>query len=76
MFEKFLKKSDYKVLQLMPAVCIQDDVLNKKINFKSTLSDERNNKKGKQNLSKLYREIMRPFMQLRKKLFSINIEFK
>lgn len=76
MFEKFLKKSDYKVLQLIPAVCIQDDVLNKKINFKSTLSDDRNNKKSKKNLSKLYREIIRPFIKLRKKLFSKYIEFK
>lgn len=76
MFEKFLKKSDYKVLQLIPAVCIQDDVLNTKINFKSTLSDDRNNKKSKKNLSKLYREIIRPFIKLRKKLFSKYIEFK
>lgn len=76
MFEKFLKKSDYKVLQLIPAICIQDDVLNKKINFKSTLSDDRNNKKSKKNLSKLYREIIRPFIKLRKKLFSKYIEFK
>ncbi|WP_440201800.1 glycosyltransferase family 25 protein, partial [Actinobacillus pleuropneumoniae] len=73
-FEALLKNEDYLVLQMNPAVCIQDFILNKDTNFKSALKDERDirctKKIGKQKLTplkKLIKELKRPFLQLKRK---------
>ena len=73
-FEALLKNKDYLVLQMNPAICIQDFILNKKTHFKSALKDERDvrctNKIGKQKLTpfkKFIKELKRPFLQLKRK---------
>ncbi|EFM91810.1 glycosyltransferase family 25 protein [Actinobacillus pleuropneumoniae] len=73
-FEALLKNEDYLVLQMNPAVCIQDFILNKDTNFKSALKGERDirctKKIGKQKLTplkKLIKELKRPFLQLKRK---------
>ncbi|HEB5644217.1 TPA: glycosyltransferase family 25 protein, partial [Mannheimia haemolytica] len=36
-FDEYLKIKEYKVLQMSPALCVQDFILNSKTNFKSSL---------------------------------------
>ncbi|WP_265410673.1 glycosyltransferase [Actinobacillus pleuropneumoniae] len=69
-----LKNEDYLVLQMNPAVCIQDFILNKDTNFNSALKGERDirctKKIGKQKLTplkKLIKELKRPFLQFKRK---------
>lgn len=77
MFDKLLKEPEYNVLQLIPAICIQDYVLNNNITFSSELANERDKRRRNISvLSKLHRELIRPFYQLNKRLFGRDLEFK
>ncbi|WP_150538724.1 glycosyltransferase family 25 protein [Actinobacillus vicugnae] len=73
-FEILLDNEDYHVLQMNPAICIQDFVLNKNVSFISALKYERDirclNVVKKEKLTffkKIIRELKRPFLQLKYK---------
>ncbi|MDY6549758.1 glycosyltransferase family 25 protein [Acinetobacter faecalis] len=79
-FEHFMSVSKGKILQLNPAICIQDSVLQgSHDNFPSDLELERrkrmkeNKKKG---LAKVLGEFSRVIQQLKLKLFGSDIGFK
>lgn len=82
LFDQLLQNKEYKVWQIIPAICIQDFVLNKTTKFESSLEKERdkrtaNTPKKKRNLiRKIYRELTRPLIQLKEKILYHYIPFK
>lgn len=85
-FGKYLADDHYHVLQMTPALCIQDFILNKEIKFESYLEKERQiryksekseKKRKKINLFfKIYRELTRPFRKKLDKILNAYIPFK
>jgi len=87
-FEKLLKEKDYKVQQLLPAICVQDFILNNGlyVNFESELAEDRAKNyplhpvKKKTVWFKVKREITKPFINLfyfiYKKIFIKEVDFQ
>ena len=79
-FEHFMSVSKGKILQLNPAICIQDSVLQgSHNNFPSDLELERRKRmkeNKKQGLAKVLGEFSRVIQQLKLKLFGSDIGFK
>ena len=67
MFEITSINSDFKVLQMCPALCIQENVLCPDASAASDIIEERSRMRPKEKIDfipKLWREIKRPFLQL------------
>lgn len=87
-FEKLLKEKHYKVQQLLPAICVQDFILNNGlyVNFESELAEDRAKNyplhpvKKKTVWFKVKREITKPFINLfyfiYKKIFIKEVDFQ
>lgn len=74
-FEKLLHQPDYQILQMLPALCIQDCILHgNHNNFPTTLPQPEYTPpvSPKKTLpQKILREIKRPFLQLKNKIFKL-----
>lgn len=91
-FGTFLKNENYIVMQILPALCIQDFILNpsNEVTFESDLEEDRaknytihrsiQHKKKKSLLFKIKRESIKPFIQIYnffyKKLYIKNVTYK
>lgn len=90
-FGNFLKNENYTVMQILPALCIQDFILNpsNQVTFASNLEEDRaknylhvpiQNKKKKSILFKIKRESIKPFIQIYdffyKKIYMKNVTYK
>ena len=67
MFEVMSINSGFKVLQMIPALCIQEDVLYQEVFASSDITEARSRMRPKEKidlLPKLWREIKRPYLQL------------
>jgi len=67
MFEVMSINSGFKVLQMVPALCIQEDVLYPEVSAASDITEARSRMRPKEKmdiLPKLWREIKRPCLQL------------
>lgn len=83
MFRVLLADSDYRVMQLSPALCIQDFLVNKSHkNFESAIELARvkkiyNRDRQKINaITKIRREVQRPFFQIGKALLERRVKFR
>lgn len=91
MFEHYIESGEYPVFQMNPALCIQDDVLNRhQVHMPSMLEQDRRKRINEANptrkikltpIQKIIREITRPFFQLiklftLKHLLSRRVHFK
>ncbi|MDY6509616.1 MAG: glycosyltransferase family 25 protein [Acinetobacter faecalis] len=79
-FEKFIYHSTCQILQLNPAICIQDSVYSGSYeNFPSDLEETRRHRMRahkRKGLSKIKYELLRIIDQLRLKIFGCDISFK
>lgn len=90
MFDELLNKKKYQIYQMLPAICVQDFILNDGyLNFNSELEEERaknyinmpiQQKVKKSILFKIKRESIKPFIQIYnfcyKKLYIKNVTYK
>ncbi|QPB43670.1 glycosyltransferase family 25 protein [Rodentibacter haemolyticus] len=74
-FEDFLNLKDYKIMQLSPAICVQDFIINS-VPFESSLKKGRAAVSGNQKKASLLEKIRNEFIRVKRKLFMKQVPFK
>ena len=70
LFNFFLRDKNYVVWQIQPALCIQEAIFKpQQTHFVSTIGERERKRPKAPLLIRLYKELKRPFIRLRKKLF-------
>ena len=75
-FDDFFRLPDYKVMQLSPALCIQDFLVYETTNFKSSLQDGRNEVHENQLKSTFIQKVRKEWLRVKRKMFGRVIAFK
>lgn len=75
-FEDFLALKDYKVVQLLPGVCVQDFVVHPDQPFESSLQRGREVNYGNRKKYSVVEKISRQLMRIKRKLFMKPVPFK
>lgn len=75
-FDDLLSQSDYNVMQLFPAVCIQDCILHSKSHFESSLDEGRLSVHKNQIPAKPLAKIKNELIRIKKRIFGKQVPFK
>lgn len=75
-FDDLLSQHDYKVMQLFPAVCIQDCILHGKSHFESSLDEGRLSVHKNQIPAKPLAKIKNEFIRIKRRIFGKEVPFK
>lgn len=76
MFDGLLKEKDYKVMQLSPAICIQDFILYSENYFESSLHNGREKVHKNQIPAKPLAKIKNELIRIKKRIFGKQVPFK
>ena len=75
-FDELLSQRDYKVMQLSPAICIQDFILHNENYFESSLHNGREKVHKNQIPAKLLAKIKNELNRIKKRIFGKQVPFK
>lgn len=76
MFEKLLAKKDYKVMQLSPAICVQDFIFNPQAYFESSLQTGRERIYKNRIKTSFLTKMNNEWIRIKRKFFAKPIPFK
>jgi len=75
-FDKLLDQREYKVMQLYPAVCIQDLIINGESKFKSSLQDGRETVHANQPKTTPLEKVINELGRIKRRIFGKPVSFK
>ena len=75
-FDKLLNQREYKVMQLYPAVCIQDLIINGESKFKSSLQDGRETVHANQTKTTPLEKVINELGRIKRRIFGKPVPFK
>lgn len=75
-FDKLLNQREYKVMQLYPAICIQDLIINGESKFKSSLQDGRETVHANQTKTTPLEKAINELGRIKRRIFGKPVPFK